>query len=980
MSRHLWPLQPPQNSRINSSIIDLPELKNDDILQMETLAQVNVLVMLTPARVLVYNLKPMALVASHERTVESIAEFGPNKFLTKSHILEEPVEGLIPEEEFGNLIGYHGKIVFHVATKKNSLLTYQILKNCNSMATFKEYGIPVVDLSHLRDDIRQEYDEYLDDDTLTVFEKDKSSKVIQNGYCVTKETGFLQFLANSQDSSDELPLKKLELRLKVVLKFDYPVLDMIGYKRLSDAEGKAEESLLILFPHGLQQLAMVDFKLKDTYLIELIDGRKICIAHGQVVVVSQDDDLSTIVYCLDISNQKHRISELRIGEKLVNCFEINGKVALVFTQSIFYYDPLTNKIDWKWKIDSQIRVCGKLTEDIILVITQMGSIGFYSSGGNLLFRTASDDDDQDNNGHESCDYSDFVCVDKALIIATHNGDYELWSLWEELSQTFSDNRFQRGYVLQNGNNDIIIYSPSADTSMGQDFMNTIKFPTRTINNCVSLVKVNPTFKMLAAYVANKGILLLQNMETNSWYSFKEITIIDLHWLGSTYLVCHIKQEDSTHVVQCFRFPLQDLDTSEIEKYCQWNYELPSHERLQSLHVNTAVRYRLIRIKARDGEEIDKHGEKFFHTADIILVTSHQIIVFAVISIMHHSGLNVIKKFHEQMRVEIPLTGKIDWITNYKEGLMYLSENKIVKVDKEDGGWKSQVVLRDVERVIDLVGDDVFFVQSQNIIIYRIEALYESLPALLSTPMDDDFYPVSLTPESATIHGFHCIFQPNYVKLVVKHKIYLDQMIKAKIALGVSVEDIMIEYASLRHYNFALEKILSTSILTNEPLDGILPLVKLCDNEGTPASGHSGMLEIISNCLRKIETKHWNILFSKLQMTPKDLLARCLEGKDAKILGVLLLVFLNYNDTEFMEDLRGDDDSVADVIRDQDMMLSVLRLLVMSAANATDSTLAAESWDMCFQLMRLIKALDKGNNVHLAQQALQMLKPSSSSSS
>ncbi|GAV51814.1 hypothetical protein ZYGR_0AF02850 [Zygosaccharomyces rouxii] len=980
MSKHIWPFQPPQRLRINESVVNLPEFNNNDILQVESMAQVNVLIMLTPARVLVYNLRPMALVASHERTAESIAEFGPNKFLTRSHALEEAVEGLVSEEEVEKLIGHHGKIIFHVATEKNTLLTYQILKNSSDMATFKNYGIPVVDLAHLQDDEQQEYDENVDDDTLTIFEKDKSSKVIQNGYCVTKETGFLQFLTSSQDDTDELPIKKLELRLKVVLKFDYPVLDMIGFKRLSyTGDSRAEESLLLLFPHGLQQLTMIDFKLKDTCLIELIDGRKICIASGQVVVISQNEDFSTMVYRLGISNQKHKVTELQTGEKLLDCFEINGKVLLAFTQSIVYYDPVPDIIGGKWHVGSQIKVCGKLNNSTLLVITEAGSIKFYSAYGNLLSSTASDDDDsQGNDECQGYDYSDFTCVDKTLVIVTHGGEYELWDLWEELPQTFSDNRFQRAYALQSSNNDIAIYSPPIDTSTSQQFLNTIKLPTTTINNCVSLLKVNPTFKMLAVYVANKSVLLLQNLETNAWYCFKDIAIIDMHWLGSTYLVCHIKQEDCSHVVRCFRFPLQDLDTSEIAKYRLWEYELQFHEQLQSFHVNTAVRYRLLRVKARDGEEFDKFGEKFFRTADIVLVTNRQILVFAVISTMHWSGLNVIKKLYEQMRVEISLTDKIDWITNHKEGLMYLSRNRLIKVDKEDGSWRSQVVLCDVERIIDLIGDDIFLVQNQNVLIYRIEDLYESLPALLSVPIDEDFYPISLTPESATIHGLRCIFQPNYVKLVVKHKIYLDQMITAKIALGVSAQDIMMEYGSLRHYNFALEKILSTSILANESLDGVLPLVKICDNEGAATSGHNNMLEIVSNCLRKIETKHWNILFSKLQMTPKDLLVRCLEGKDAKILGVLLLVFLNYDKTDFMEDLRGgDDETVADVIKDQDMMLSVLRLLVTSAANATDSTIAADSWDMCFQLIRLLKALDKGNNTNLVQEALLMINPSSS---
>lgn len=955
-------------------MVDLPNLDNNDILQTISLAQVNVLIMLTPGRVLIYNLKPLALVASHERTVESIAEFGPNKFVTQSQALNEAVEGLITDKELDPPAWHQGKIVFHVATEKNSLLTYQILKNCTNLSTFKEYGIPVVDVSKLQDGLEQDYDDNLDDDTLTVFEKDKSSKVIQNGYCVTKETGFLQFLSTAQDSSCELSLKKLELRLKVVLKFDYPVLDMIDFKKFSNAsDGRTEEILLVLFPHGLQLLTLADFKLKDTHLVELLDGKRICLASGQIVVVLQNETGTTTISQIEILKQKRDITQLEIHEPLVDCFELNGCVALVYSQTILYYNPVSNKVDYKWNVPVKIKLCNKLENDMLMVVSDSGSMRFYTQFGNLLFCTASDE--EEDNSDQYNDYSSFIYVDMILVLTAHSGNYEVWHLWEELSQTFTDNRFPRFYALHNSNNDIALYSPPNDSSSIQDILRIIKLPTKTINNCTSLVKVSPTSKLLAAYVSNKNILLIQNLETNFWSSFKDLTILDMHWLGSTYLVCHIKQEDGSHAVHCFRFPLQELDTSEIEKYRIWEYEIPSSKQLRGLYVNTGVRYRLLKVKARDGDDMDKYDEKFYRTADIIIVTNDQIIVFAVISTVNWSGLNVIIKFHEHLKIDIALDQKIDWVVNHKEGLVYLSRNSLIKLDRADG-WKSQVLLRGVERIIDLMEDELSLVQAQQVLTCKIEDLYEGQPALLTTSIEEDFYPVSLTPEAATMHGLHCIFRRNYVKVLIKHKIYLDQMIKAKLALGVNADLIISEYSSLKHFNFALEKILSTSLLTNEPLDGIVSLVKLYDREGSAQGGHSNMLEIVSNCLRKTEAKHWNILFTKLEMTPKDLLSRCLEDNDAKILGVLLLVFLNYDEADFMDDLRGSD-KVVDVIKNQEMMLRVLRLLVVSAANATNSTLAAESWDMCFQLIRLLKALDKENNTNLVQEALKMIQPSSS---
>lgn len=80
-------------------------------------------------------------------------------------------------------------------TDKNFLLTYQILKNCTNEIIFKEYGIPVIEplLMSEEEANSAEYDYNNDDDTLTVFDKNSSSRIIQNGFGITKEKGFYTF-------------------------------------------------------------------------------------------------------------------------------------------------------------------------------------------------------------------------------------------------------------------------------------------------------------------------------------------------------------------------------------------------------------------------------------------------------------------------------------------------------------------------------------------------------------------------------------------------------------------------------------------------------------------------------------------------------------------------------------------------------------------------------------------------------------------
>lgn len=995
MSRHVWPLSPPQTCKINNPIHELAnyEVNNNDILQTISLPQANVLIMLTPGRVLAYNLKPMALVASHERTPESIEEFGLNRFITQSVALDRDVEGLNNQTQSDSLAWNQGKIVFYVATDKSFLLTYQILKSSTNMATFKDYGIPIIDFGRLREDVEQEYDDSVDDDILTVFEKGKTSKIIQNGYAVTKEKGFLQFLSVNQENLDELPVRRLELRLKVVLKFDYKIIDIISFKRLSDKDQKPEESLLVLFPHGLQLLNLENFKLKNSSLVHLTNGSRICITQNQLLVVAQPFDQKTVlINNIKIDKQKVDVTEFPVEAKLTACFEFKGKLALVFGATVMYYNPQTNEFDGKFKVPFPVKLCGRLNDETLILISKANVMHFMTQYGNLLFSSAGDIELEEPTS--SFDYSGFAYVDKLLVSASSSGEYQVWDLWEEAKQGFSDARSPVSYVLQNNNNDVAIYSPAKGSSAAPDLMQVIKLPTRTINNCVPLIKVNSSNKLMAVYVSNKNILLIRNLETNLWYSFKEMTILDIHWLSSTYLLCAIRRDDWTTSVQCFRLPLQGL-SSDINKYKIWDYQLPASVERLRLQANLFCKHKLLKIKSIENSDLEKYGEKFYKTAEVMITTGDKIIMFAILSILHPSGIHIIKKFHEHAKITIPSlisTESIDWISNFKDGLIYYYDNRLMKASEISGsGWTTTVLLEEVERIIDVLSDEIYVVSGNYELFYKIDDLWEKRPPLLSIRLEDDYYPISVSPDTTTTHGLSCIFHSDYSKLIIKHKIYLDQMISAKIAQNVSLQDISTEFRLIKHYNFALEKILSLKILANEPLDQIIELVKLCDSpQSWEASGfnpHSDMLEIISNCLRKIEAKHWNQLFTSLKMTPRDLLARCLEGNEAKIIGVLLLVFLNC-DVELADDLRNDkadedgdqtvpseskDSAVADLIRDQEMMLKVLRLLVTSAANADDSATAAESWDMCFQLIRLLKELDKQNKTQLVQQALQMFQ-------
>ncbi|CCC66963.1 hypothetical protein NCAS_0A04050 [Naumovozyma castellii] len=996
---HLWPVCPPQKFTVAPRSTDLPELEINDneIKQILPLPSSNALIYLHPARVSIYNFKPLALVEAHERSKESIDEFGVNRFIATSTSLTEPVKAFLSEREVDCQAWPQGKVVFYVVTDKNYVLAYQILKNSTSLTIFQEYGIPIVNPIELRDNINHDYDNDSDDDTLTVFEKNNSSKIIQNGYTVTKARGFLNFLSSNNENLEEIPVKKLELRLKIVLKFDFEIVSILGFKRFSkEGDGKFEENLLVLFPHGLQILNLVDFKLNKNSLIKIENCKQICICNGLLLVISESkEDNSITVNEIDAENQTATTTTILNKSGLISSFEFNGKVTLVFEDHLDFFDPKLKKITYSWSTTMKIKICKQLNEKTLAIVSKNNNLHFFSNLGNLLFSTNSDDELLEKN----LDYSDIMCLDQSLLTVASTGDFEFWQLWKESQQTFSDFRASKPHVLHDKNNDIIVFSPSADISIHHDAFQNIKLPTKTLNNLLTMVRINASLKLLSTYISNKNMLLLQNLETNIWYHFRNITILDMHWLGNTYLLCHLAREDGTRALQCFRFPLQGIKADELSTYSIWEFDIPEQLTVFSVHVNTLFRYKLLKIKPKENVSIEVQTEKFFKTAEIILVTNSQIMIIDVISVVHPSGINIIKKFHQYASVTIPTdvnVKHIEWITNYRDGLLFLSDHKIFKIGKLNAEeWQSVILLNNIERIVDVLNDEVFLIQKNECVVYKLESLWEDKKASLTIPLEENLYPISISPETATIYSLKCVFNSTFSRLLVKHEIYLDKVITAELDEGVDPEEITLEYKSLKHYKFALEKILSSKVLMNQPLDGILALVKLCDNvEGSTATPrkHTDLLEIISNCLRKMETKYWNKIFSGLEMTPRDLLAFCLEGNEAKIMGVLLLVFINYDDSELVQDLRMDENqsqapipeeeevsqfrsehSVLSLVKDEELMLRILRLLVTSAANATDSSKASESWDMCFQLIRLLSELDRQNNTDLVEKAMTMFQ-------
>ncbi|SCV02143.1 LAMI_0G16248g1_1 [Lachancea mirantina] len=1001
---HLWPLQPPQGFEIPDRAFGTgEETCEDHVLQSLIVPHTNCMVVLTSTRVLIYNHKPPALISTHERSLQSITDFGANRFVVSdTSSLEDPKSDSGELRHQGE--GGRSKANFYVITDKNVILVYQLLLSASRFSVFKEVGIPVLDLNNITAENGQDFlDDDEDDEILTVFDKTDSNKLIQNGFSIEKQRGFLHLFNKNSETIDEVPIRKVELRLKIILRFDYEITDVRGFYEPANDENEEEaEFLVILFAHGLQSLNLKSFKMNESSVINVKDGVAIVPINDTLCVVSQKESLLHINY-VSIADRKVKTTELNYdaNEKLMNAFALGTMIGLAFQHRIAYFSVMTEDIIVAHSVGAPIKVCKPLNEDTFLVLQEDGELHAISKWGNVLFSLFN----SEYNENEKMSYSraqDFAVLDKTLAIVTESGWYLRCELWQECWNDFTDFRNSRPFILHNDNNDIVIFSkpPELDSSVVSQ---SIRLPTKTLNNYVPLIKVNGCVSRLAAYVANKNILLLHSMEHNTWQSFTDMSVIDMHWIADDYLLIASTEDDNSQMLKCYAMTSNDESISDLRDASIWEYQI-SDSSISSVHVNTLSRFRLLKVKSKTSTAVNL--DTFFKTAEIILICENKRLqVIDVISSISQNGHIGLRRFHALpvTMVAHRFTENLKGIFSYADGFFAYEGDVVLKIKRaEDKGYEEEAILEGVEKIIDLVAEEIYLVQKGNFIAFSLPDLWTSGDCSASSAILEDGYPAAVSPGAKIVHSVQCVNRERFSKLIMHQNIFLDQIILSAFKHNIASKEIDEKYRTLKHYKFALEKILSVTILDNKPLDSIVALIDCYDKGPVKV----GKLEIISNCLRKIEVEHWESLFQGLSLTPKSLLVMCVEQNQAKALGILLMVFLSYDDNQLNNSVplkldspsapisKGkkknknkkkastrssaprspeSDPGFAKVLNDENLIIQVLQILVTAASTAKTADEARDYWDLSFQLVRFMQALDAENKSDLVNRSLQLIQ-------
>ncbi|CCE64103.1 hypothetical protein TPHA_0G02660 [Tetrapisispora phaffii CBS 4417] len=974
------------------------KLEESEIVNTLIVPEVNIFIILTLDRILIYNFKPTALVACHERTESSIKELGTNVTMTSSSLLLIDESNATYSNETPFYKQYHkGKTVVYVRTEKNSLLVYQILRDTNSKNVFKDYGIPVMDIADKCKNFDPKIYDNINDNILKVVNSSNNNIIIQNGYQIKEDIGYFPKIKLTVEAQEAIGIKRLELRLKTIFNLDHEVIDMMALKKLESNGIGSSDLVVLLSSTGLQCINISKFKIKKSDFIHIKNGIKLVVGGSEVFALSANKELSSdnsdkneikyTINSIDLSNRLATpIHDLPFLDDLKSTFVFNDKLVLLTFQKLDFFSLETGELFMSWSPGFKIKFGKSLNTNIIVLISEDNTIYFYTEFGNLIYCNKRED------GYKSVfDLSDFIYFDKTFITFSKISSYQVWDCWEELKQTQFNFNSPQPFVMNNSNNDIAFVSNYFDSSLNNNGFQIIKLPTRTINNCIPLIRINSASKLLAIYISNKDILLLQNIEIGIWYSFADQSIIDMQWLGSNYLICHINAKDGNTFLQCLHIPLEYVNRKTYSEFIIWEHKVPANVKDFKYFTNVLSQPRNIPVT----EDNIKVKEKLCVTGELILIYDNYIKVIDVISVQHRVGLQVIHSFASSLEINCPhplVYKNISWLTFYKDGFLVHSNDGLYKLSKEgaNSDWSVVLLATNIERILDVMNDSIFLIQKNACLLYKFRDLWEGKPKPLSIGIDDEFYPIYIHDDYAAIRGLHVVNKSHTLKLLVKHKIYLDEVIRFSLEDDVSPEDIASKYMSLEYYDFALEKILSYSILKNEASEKLVNLIRISDNMSVNEGRlykNSKLLKIFSYSLRKIEPKYWDKLFDIFEVSPKDLLKMCIATNNIKILGLLLIVFLNYDESDLSENFADEIEetnqlvnirsiestkfgSVTTAMKDGKLMLEILRILVTSASKSKEIQSATELWEMCFQLIRLLKSLDKENKTNLTTTAIE----------
>lgn len=837
----------------------------------------------------------------------------------------------------------------------NNMLTYGIapILNTESIANQMEY-IEKVDLASKsqynlaskttnthtgmkRDslfymEINNDHKDNIDDDLFTVFDMKTNGKILQNGFINEKGKDLVQIMkemffikssfyrpnkrnrrkinrnsiidstndeAHQEEASnmvDDMPLKRCNIKLKTVLKFDNDILDIQVFTKYDDFHER-QEIIYLLYDNELCIITLKsDYTLESKHKISGFNNKMMAfngtdmfvINYGKqedCVVINRIDKKNNCIYTKDLFIAGLKEKQLR----MVGISNFKERyLVLTFDKMILYYDTFLNTIYSEIKLLKTTGILSELQRDqyikmktydreLLTLLKQNGIFQVYTRWGNLqtemnlskLF-----------TGNSMKNYKAFAFLDNYLLCGTNGGHLQVIDFYKVYeSNTFNERSNADFSFFDSATNKITSF---LDLDSKRDFF----LPTNSINNIVSEIKYDGSKKFCLINIPNKNIVLLRDFDFiddggdyDGWMVFDNMKVLGMDWIGDRYILLDMIDLDNTYngrsivcldinkIVKSKSYKTRVVHLLEMKI---WTYNIVNNDEVLYWGCNT-YEHMLKFIKEDSTDKDDPYSMYKLGEINILLKKSEGT-VFETIDILVEKETLGVRSFARNKfdlsklsDVIMCYEKNVKWACHKKRGtlLILTGDDELHKViETTSGSVEYEIVFTKVENIIEFSNGKITLVRENEMLIYDFDQLIndkidkakqvilkESLmnlgcqyPLLMKSSLDEFLsLVVEYYKQENVINGFRLRSSTNLV---------LDLILKA-LSTGnkYSSSNVKNTYSKSNNYQFCLEKMVTEIIM--EKLDHDLTqnqfILSLLLEESL-----EDKLTIIVNSLRKVD--------------------------------------------------------------------------------------------------------------------------------
>ncbi|CDR41390.1 CYFA0S07e01508g1_1 [Cyberlindnera fabianii] len=736
-----------------------------------------------------------------------------------------------------------------------------------------------------------------DDELLTVYTT--SGNLLQNGIIQERATGFFD------SSSIEEPIPKFQLRFKLFLKITNGI---VAYLPLSNMQ------IMLVTRQGAQVFNLGDDFHKSLEVPDASNIKTLYRLDTSVLMLREDGSVSRFIKTggEDVYKADKELNITGVKQVTVNN-HFNLLTFSTIDDKLIYYNYSTRKTIKEIELQGVKKIQWSQNGNFMLVLFTNQTWSLLSTFGCTMFSTA--EQDYDSAWLNSVTGAS-ILPDSAGILLSDSTKIFYQPLLHQVNLNSQINYNTQHPVLVSGS-EIHIYTghemPITSSNRAIHW-NIIKLPYDHAHQLPNIRhgSISSDGKYLA--LANRTALLIYSFADHDWSFYNndfnhDLDLRHITWHPSHNLLIVTNRTHTHSELVVFDFRKFKSDENFNSDIIVFKYDVGADVKLLNITEGDMVMYTV-------------NGKYYHFKVEYGVKNGLRIDLVKILA------MDNIFKDSANLRAIIHVNGN----------LVVLSNGELVLLKQRDNTFEKLLLFERVEYVYKINDDEFYLFNGGNIILVKnfAELISSRDPSKSVLTLRPDSYPLLLTMEKGLFVTIeNSLSKRRHIELNVitsKNSIFLHDLIRFEMN-QLSSKDLYAKYKPYKNFQFALELLLYQTVVNDEDLKPVVKLLKL---------NSLYELNVVSKCLRKIETIYWEKLLTELGTTPQQLLKKGIELQQYKTLGILVIIFLSYQTS---------DNQDGSLKIDQEQLITVLKLLY---ENAHDDD---ELWETAFELLRFFKLLD-----------------------